>query len=199
MKRILILAALVFITSQSFSQFTIGPKIGLTMNKLNTDLESYTDEMKTGFQIGAFVRFGKKLFVQPEVMFATTGGKITNDNLDMKADIKLSTVQVPLLIGFRLLNLKVVKLNVMGGPAYSFVTNKELSTEKDWPDDIISKDNIKDGIWQFQLGGGVEVLMFTLDVRYGWGLNNMWEASDGGDSQDMKNNAWNISLGWKIL
>jgi hypothetical protein len=199
MKKVFLLSALVFLASVTFAQFTIGPKIGFTMSKLTTNFEDVVEEAKAGFQFGAFARFGDKLYVQPELMFVTKGGIIKSGTvLDAKYSIKLSTMQIPVLVGYRLLNLKVVNLRLMGGPAFSFITNKEIDLDEGTPEGIISDNNIKDAIWSIQLGAGVDVLMFTLDVRYEWGLNNLWDPQ-GGTSYDMKSNLWNISLGWKIL
>lgn len=198
MKKAILVSVMLFLASVTFAQFTVGPKVGLTMSKLTTNFEDVTEEMKTGYQFGAFVRFGKKLYVQPEIMFATKGGIIKESGLDTKTTVKLSTIQVPLLIGFKLINMKVVNLRLMGGPAISFVTNKEITLSTTSGEEAFDGAHIKDAIWNFQLGAGIDVLMFTLDVRYEWGLNNIWDPQ-GDASYDMKNNLWNISLGWMIL
>ncbi len=198
MKKAILVSVMLFMASVTFGQFTVGPKIGLTMSKLSTNFEDVKEEAKAGFQFGAFVRFGKKLYVQPEVMFATKGGIIKSEGTDIQTDIKLNTLQVPVIIGFHLLNLKVVNLRIHGGPAVSFVLKEEIEISEVL-EDPITEDHIKNTIWNFQLGAGVDVLMFTLDVRYEWGLNNIFDPGDSGTSYDMKNNLWNISLGWKIL
>ena len=198
MKRAILLSSMLFMATFVFGQFTIGPKVGLTMSKLSTNFEDVEEEMKTGFQFGAFARFGKKLYVQPELIFATKGGIIKEEGFNTKTTVKLSTVQIPVIIGFKLLNLNVVNLRIHGGPAMSFVTNKEVTISTDTGAEAFDGAHIKDAIWNFQLGLGVDVLMFTLDVRYEWGLNNIWDPQ-GGDTFDMKNNLWNISLGWMIL
>ena len=199
MKKVILLSAFIFLTAITFAQFTVGPKIGLTLSKLNNNFEEATEEMKTGYQFGAFVRFGKKIYVQPEIMFVTKGGIIKKDDgFNTKTKVNLSTVQIPLIVGYRILNFKVVNLRLHGGPAISFVTNKEVTISTDSGEEAFDGAHIKDAIWSFQLGLGVDILMFTLDVRYEWGLNNIWDPLDG-DTYDMKNNLWNISLGWKIL
>ncbi len=198
MKRAILLSVMIFMASFVFGQFTIGPKVGLTMSKLSTNFEDVQEEVKTGFQFGAFARFGKKLYVQPELIFVTKGGIIKEEGFTTKTKVNLSTVQVPVIIGFKILNLKVVNLRIHGGPAISFVTNKEVVISTDTGEEAFDGAHIKDAIWNFQLGLGVDVLMFTLDVRYEWGLNNIWDPLDG-TSYDMKNNLWNISLGWMIL
>jgi len=138
------------------------------------------------------------MYVQPELIFVTKGGIIKEPGLNLETKVDLKTVQIPLIVGFKLLNLKVVNLRVHGGPAVSFVTNKEVTINTETTSEALDGAHIKDAIWNFQLGLGVDVLMFTLDVRYEWGLNNIWEPLDG-DSHDMRNNLWNISLGWMIL
>lgn len=194
MKKAFLLSALVFLTSVTFAQFTIGPKIGFTIGKLNTNFEEAKEEAKPGFQFGAFARFGDKLYLQPELMFVSKGGTIQTDL--NKSSVKLNTMQIPIMVGYRLLNLKVVNLRVMGGPALSFIINKEITIKEG--EQFIKDTNIKDAIWSLQLGAGVDVLMFTLDVRYEWGLNNLYDPQ-GETSYDIKSNLWNVSLGWKIL
>jgi len=198
MKRAILISMMLFLASVTFGQLTLGPKIGLTMSKLSTNFEDVKEEAKAGFQFGAFVRMGSKLYVQPEVIFASKGGIIKSEGVDLQTDIKLNTIQIPVLVGFHLMNMKAVNLRIMGGPAVSFVLKEEIDVNQAI-ESPITDDHIKNTIWNFQLGAGVDVLMFTLDVRYEWGLNNIFEPQDGGDSYDMKNNLWNISLGWKIL
>lgn len=200
MKKVLFLSAFLFLSCTIFAQFSIGPKIGITMSKLSTDYEDFVEEMKTGYQFGAFARFGKKIYVQPELMYQTSGGIIKSETgLNAKTKVNLSSVQIPVMVGYRLLNLNVVNLRIMGGPAIAFVTNKEVTLSSNNLEEAVSGNNIKDAIWSFQLGAGVDVLMFTLDVRYEWGLNNLYDPPSGNEEIDMRSNLWQVSLGWKIL
>ena len=128
-------------------------------------------------------------------MFVTKGGDIQHEDLNLKTTVNLNTVQIPVMVGYQLLNLKAVKLRILGGPTVSVVVNEEIEIDKNIPNPI-TEDDIKNGIWTLDAGFGVDILMFTIDVRYEWGLNNLW---DGEGSYDMKNNLWNISLGWMIL
>lgn len=199
MKRAVLVITILFLGCTSFAQLTFGPKVGFTMSKLKTNFEEIKEEVKPGFQFGAFVRIGKKVYLQPELMFVTKGGIIKSEaGLNTKTKVNLSTIQVPVIAGYKLINLEVVNLRILAGPAFSFITNKELTISTDNGEQTIKDTNLKDAIWSFNLGAGVDVLMFTLDVRYEWGLNNIYDPQ-GGQDQDMKNNLWNVSLGWKIL
>ncbi|MEN8224851.1 MAG: porin family protein [Bacteroidota bacterium] len=196
MKRVISFSAFIFLAGITFAQFTVGPKVGFTMSKLVTNLEDVTEEVKTGFQFGAFARFGDKIYVQPELMYVAKGGIIKEDLTNYK--VHLSTIQIPALVGYNLLNLGVANIHLVGGPAISFITNKEVTLSGTALGDAVKDKNIKNGIWSLHMGAGIDVMMFTLDIRYEMGLNNMWDPLDGA-VYDMKNNLWNISLGWKIL
>ena len=125
------------------------------------------------------------------------GGTLKTDGMDLETKITLNTIEIPVEVGFKLLNLNVVSLNIMGGPSASFVVKEEIEINKEI-ENPITEDHIKNTIWNFNLGVGVDVLMFTFDVRYNWGLNNILEPI-GEQSNEMKNNMWTVSLGWKIL
>lgn len=198
MKKVILASVFLFLGAAVSAQLTLGPKIGITMSKLSVDKEDYTEELKTGFQLGAFVRVGKKLYVQPEVMFSTTGGVLKTEDRNLNTTIKLNTVQIPVLVGYKFINFKLVNLRVMAGPAISMIVNKDIEFDEKI-ENPITEDDLKNASWTFQLGGGVDVLMFTLDVRYEWGLNNIHDPEAGINKFDMKNNLWSVSLGWKIL
>ncbi|MDT8393836.1 MAG: porin family protein [Bacteroidales bacterium] len=198
MKKLILLSVFLFLGAAVSAQLTFGPKIGITMSKLSVDKDDYTEELKTGFQLGAFVRVGKKVFLQPEVMFSTTGGVLKTEDRNLKTTVKLNTVQVPVLVGYKFINFKLVNLRVMAGPAISMIVNKDIEFDEKI-ENPIKEDDLKNASWTFQLGGGVDVMMLTLDVRYEWGLNNIHDPEAGLNKFDMKNNLWTVSLGWKIL
>jgi hypothetical protein len=200
MKKLLFFSIIVLMTTAVFAQFTIGPKVGFTMSKLNVSgtVQDFTQEAKAGWQIGAFARFGKKLYLQPELMFTTSGGILYTEGDELKTKVTLNNIQVPVMLGFKLINLKIVNVRIMGGPAISFVTNTEISSDQHIENPLAGED-IKSANWSAQLGFGVDVLMFALDVRYEWGLSNIYDPPAGDPSGDMKSNLWNVSLGWKIF
>ena len=206
MKKLIIIAISIFIVSTGFAQMkglTLGPKIGVNFSKISDNVEGLKESMKPGFEIGAFVRIGQKLYFQPEAMFKTKGGKFdvegTNTS-DVSYKVKLQTVDVPLMIGVRFLDLKAVNIRLMLGPVASFVLNKDIDTD-DNSNPVFEKSDFKDINWGFQGGAGIDVLFLTLDVRYELGLNNIYDGKDvvSGKAIDFKNNLWSVTLGFKIL
>jgi hypothetical protein len=173
--------------------FSFGPKIGLNISKLSTDVSAITTAAKSGLQIGAFVRLGNKTYIQPELMFSGRGGIFEGITPDKNSNFSLKTLDIPVLIGTKVINAPLAKLRIYAGPVASFVLTKswKIGDIEQAEDDI----KLKNAIWSATVGAGVDILMLTLDVRYELGLNNI--SSD--NSSSVKNNMWNISLGWKIL
>ena len=179
--------------------FTIGPKIGFNTTKLSTDTDSITSKLKSNFQFGAFVRLGNKLFVQPEINYVTKGGEISsvnklNETLHQKVTLK--TLTIPILIGVRVLDLKVASIHLVAGPVASFTLNKKLSItdpESNFP--VTKKSDFKTASWAIQAGAGIDVLKFTFDIRYEADLSDVYNAS----GISLKNNLFNVSLGLKLF
>jgi len=103
----------------------------------------------------------------------------------------------------KITDLKLVNIRATAGPTANFIVNKKIeTTEGSNYISPIKEADIKDVHWGFQLGAGVDVLMFTLDVQYSIGLNNVIGTIDVGGSPvkfDSKKNGFIVSLGWKIF
>jgi hypothetical protein len=176
--------------------FNIGPKVGFNTRKLSSDFDSIKADPSGSFQIGAFMRIGKKVYVQPEVYYIVRGGSLSIGGLGSQ-EIKMKSVTVPLLIGVRPINTGIFNLRFMAGPAITFVNDVTLTTSNinaAWP--IRTEEDIKKTNWSFQLGGGIDILKFTLDLRYEIGVDNIYS---GEESLKLRNNLFNVSLGLKLL
>jgi hypothetical protein len=207
MKKILLLSILAFLAFSVNAQLSLGPKIGYSTLKLSVDQSDITTDLKNNFLFGAFVRLGNKVYLQPEINWYTSGTVFSRPSIGslspFEQEIKLRNVQVPVFVGFKLIDLKLINIRAMAGPTANFIVNKEIETmEGQNYIAPIKETDIKDVHWGFQLGAGVDVLMFTLDVQYSVGLNNVIGTIDVGGSPikfDSKKNGFIVSLGWKIF
>jgi len=173
--------------------FNFGPKVGFNTNKLTTNREEIKESFSANLYTGFFFRFGDKTFIQPELNFATKSGFFSSNNILDAREIELSTLEVPILIGSEVMNLKALTFRTMIGPTMSFVLDKEIVMRS--PDLRIDPDKLKNAIWGLQAGVGVDFLMLTLDLRYEIGLTNI-SAIEG---IEIRNALFNVSLGWKIF
>ncbi|MBC8489279.1 MAG: PorT family protein [Bacteroidetes bacterium] len=212
MKKIFLISIIIFLCSYTFAQLPInfGIKGAFTMSKLTTDVSDYTEAAKNGFQAGVFLRLGKKLHIQPEAYFTLKKGELKYDiaggsSPSIEQTIKLSTIDVPVLLGYKIIDISKINVRLQAGPVASFVVNKNFDlsvngVDQETDDDY--KDSFKDMNWGLQLGAGVDVLMLTIDLRYELGLSNLYDKPDNASSDDVgefKNNVFLISVGWKIL
>jgi len=198
MKKIILLFAITFIASTAFTQISLGPKIGYNTSKLSTDKSDIKSDLQSSFQFGAFLRLGTKIYVQPEINWVTEGGTFKSEigfSNPFESDVKLKTIQIPFLVGAKVIDLKLLNLRIFAGPTASIVTEKTIEGTNDLG---IHVDDIEDLNWGLQVGAGVDVLIFTLDVRYNIGLTKVIGDVDG-NTYDSKSNGFTVSLGWKIF
>lgn len=200
MKKINFLFAFLMLCSVSYAQspVTFGPKVGYTTSKLRTELKGFEEDFKAGFQAGAFIRINvsKKFYLQPEIYYAIKGGNLDSNSLTQK--FKLETLDVPLIVGYKLIGKEAFNFRLFAGPVASFIMDKNIKFKLDGKELSGDKVNntIKDAIWGVQMGAGFDILIFTFDVRYEIGLNDI--SSDNYEAK-LKSNTFHVSLGWKIL
>jgi hypothetical protein len=203
MKKITFIFILFMASGFAFGQFSIGPKIGFNTSKLTTDLDQIESDVANNFNFGVFVRLGTKIYLQPEINWLTSGGVYKKPEIDdvkpIKQEVTMKSIEIPVIVGWRIINLGVGNIRVLAGPSASIVTDKTVSTSD--PDNFINpikESDIEDMLWGFNIGAGADILMFTLDIRYQMGLNEVIQEVEG-FSFNSKNNMFAVSLGWKIL
>lgn len=215
MKKITFFLSFLFISSVAFSQLGFGIKGAFTMSSLSTDISDYSEAAQSGYQLGAFVRIGKKLHLQPEAYFTMKGGDLAAnvadpldplETVEVKQAMTLNTIDIPLLIGYKIFDPPTLNVRLQAGPVLSMVMNKKFDVTLDGvelPEDQTQnlEDEFKDANWGLQFGAGVDVLFLTVDVRYEMGLTDIYEKSDATnvDYGSLKNNLFVVSVGWKIL
>lgn len=162
-KRILSTLVLSLLAIAGFSQLHIKPGIGLTATDY-VNFGEYGAAAKIGTQIGGSLAFGKKLYVEPGVFYATKSSEFTtNTSTAMKNTVK--GIRVPVAIGLGVLGNEdsAANLRIFGGGSGFFVTGVS--------GDDISKDNQNSPQWGVFAGAGVDVLFLYLDLSYEWSLS----------------------------
>ena len=207
MKKSIILIAFLAIGLPTFAQlpftFDLGVKAGINSTRINTDnatfnsitYANFASDAKSGFNVGAFARLGgKNLYIQPELLYCQRNGQSSTELVTQT--IALKTIQVPVLLGIKLINLKVASVRAFTGPAMSYVlTSSNIKMNLPNFDPL----NFKKNIWDWQLGAGIDILMFTFDVRYEWGLSNTSEGKISQVGFVNKGNVLTFSMGFKFI
>lgn len=137
--------------------FWIGPKFGLDLkpaifNQIGTQLSS-------NYQIGIMMQFGRTLYLQPEVYYASyrdnnTSVSYGHTSLYQESKNSVNYIKAPLMVGLKFLDLGLFSLHLKTGPEFSF---RLASGDR----------NATENAFAWQVGGGVDILGFiTTDIRY---------------------------------
>ncbi|MGB5463149.1 MAG: outer membrane beta-barrel protein [Aureibaculum sp.] len=171
MKKLLILIILFFSYAIAQAQIDInyGVTTGINYNS-NGDLsitgtiagldEKITGKKDVGYHIGLYTQFNlPKLYIRPELFFKRTKNTY-NHILSPSSEFKLSTLELPVLVGF-----KIIKpINFYIGPSLQYIIDNDFSSNFD-----LSID--KELILEFNIGLGVQLDKFGIDLRYKTGFS----------------------------
>jgi hypothetical protein len=201
MKKLIFLISAVLLSAFSYAQFTFGPQIGYASSTLTLNYDSISSAAKSNFVFGAFARFGKKIYLQPEVNWGSSGSSVKFDvgSGTVTEEINIKSIQVPVSLGWKIINLKVVNIRIYGGVTPSFVTNVTITDPSQ--SNYLVPDNFKNVLWNYQVGAGVDVLFLALNVSWVGGMSNVFanDVSFNGQTLSSKSNIFQVTLGWKIL
>ncbi len=221
MKRILFSVVFLLFVAVASAQFNFGLKAGynssLSLENLGSlsdgsyNMDNVKSEMWNNFQAGAFARvLIKKFYIQPEVLYSVQKKDyelkqvlIDEDTRrDVNTYMNISNVEVPLLVGYKLLDMKVANVRVFAGPRFTMNAGSSLQYENLSEEEItvagLAQD-FKDSQVSIDAGVGVDLFMFALDARV-----NLIQDFQGLKSTDLKNismptNTFVISLAWKLF
>ena len=181
--------------------FTLGVKGGYTSAKFNLDdydqrLWRIETDAKSGYLAGIYtrVRIFKPLAFQPEFYFVQKKGQIdlfaVNTDLPLPDSSFVTTAKsldIPLLLHLRLIDLDFLKIFAIGGPVVS--VNFDVSSDPEVGFDY-DKSN-----WTILVGGGIEFWRMVLDARYEWSLSNIGSSNNGNEFYNMLS----LNVGFKLF
>lgn len=187
---IILLFASFLLPAAAQSPINLGLKGGISSSKLTSNLDEYNEESINNFHAGAFIRVNLgRIYVQPEAYFNSKGGELKESG-GIVNSFDLKTVDVPVLLGIKIINADPLVVRANAGPVFSFVTDKELNEGSDF-----DRDYIEDNFFGWQYGVGLDFMMFTLDARV---ENSSGELYKGPDLES-KSKSFVVSLGIKLL
>jgi len=221
MKKFIIASVMLLSVSITYAQLNFGVKAGfnssLSLNNSHSlstgdyNLNSVKSDLSNGFQAGVFARFGfKKIYFQPEFLYnmgkkdyTMTLQDAQNNDVQLDKRVTISTLEVPLLLGYKLLDLKLINLRAFAGPKLRFNAGSSLDYNVLAAGGSITADQLSKDIKAAQLGLeagiGVDILMFTLDARYNL-IKDMYQTKlDSKIIDDIPANTFVISLGYKFF
>ena len=182
----LILIAVMAFIVPSFAQLDVSFMAGINSTNFRADPDEYISLNDYGYQGGVHVRIGKKTFVETGVQWlqSRTEFRSNINGVLHSDDIKVSQIRIPLYLGRRIVKLGIVDLRINTGPTMRIVSDVLNN------DHQIEKSYFTDAAYSWDVGAGLDVLSFSLDVNYEIGLTNFIEGVNGTQSDIL-----NVTLG----
>ncbi|RXQ88072.1 PorT family protein [Ancylomarina salipaludis] len=195
MKKLLLVAAICLFSSALFAQLSspisLGVHGGLVSTKLDANMNgaSIKENAKNGMMLGVFARINiNKWYIQPELNYVVRKSEtvIAGESYDFKT----KTMDIPMLLGYKIVKLPLFKLRAFAGPVASFNIDNSFSQSVK---DQFGDPDFKSAVWNGKVGAGVDVWKLTLDVDYEFGLTDV-------SSEFLKKNKMvNITLGFRFF
>jgi hypothetical protein len=238
-KTFLLITALLMMGSAAFAgggiDLAIGPKVGFQTASLSYQKADIKAGFSNHFTAGIFGRVTVgRVYVQPEVLYFKTSnvfdahviGVEENENLfnlptgaNVNLTLNQMNLQVPILVGFNVIDLDVVTLRAQVGPTANFVLQSKTLYDQTYTLEgqtaeianttTDEKFNPKSISWGVQAGLGVDVLKrITLDINYNFGLSKMFDALnettlgetfDFSNIDNTKQNMFMVTIGYKFF
>lgn len=193
MKKILfLLAVAVFSASVASAQLTLRPYAGINSNSLTEDFEDSEWKSKIGYQVGVDFQIGSKFYIQPGIQaeFAKNEIKSLIPGVDEDFEFKRTHLRIPVMIGYAFGEIDGdFAARIFTGPNASIVISGEADGE-----DI--KEDLKNAVFGWNIGAGVDFSILFLDLGYQFGLSEVFDSEDFDNSS--KGNSFYANAGIRI-
>ena len=203
-RKTIIFIVCAFLSVNAFSQLRFGLTAGLSLSdmKANDFTTSLADggyhvetvkNTKVGLQGGlvAQIILGG-FFLQPEFLLVYTGGdvKISDINSSHVQSQRFTKLDIPVLVG-----AKMGPLRLGAGPVASFILSKPSDAWDFSGANVKSKYN--NATFGYQVGAGLDIFKFSVDLKYEGNLSKLGNAVNIGDHSyafDSRNNQWILAV-----
>ena len=184
----------------SQAELAIGIKAGPNFATIDTESTASTNyKNRAGFHGGAFVLVkAAKFGVQPEIIFSQQGSKVEINSQNFESNF--TYVNIPVILKLYTL----AGINIQAGPQFGFITNAETPIQDQLNPGSYKvqdvKDKMKSSDFTLALGLGWDLPFgLTIDARYNMGLSKLYKEAPSQQTEDAKNQVFQVSLGFKLL
>lgn len=192
MKKVLVVAALMFSSVATFAQHAVGsfnlqPKVGVSIANLT---DNNSSDARVGLVDGVEGEYqASDIFsVSAGVLYSMQGAKF--DAFGAKSTEKLDYINVPIMANVYVVKGLAVKLGVQPG----FKVNDKLDLRMPVLGGALVDLKAKSVDFSIPVGISYEYNNFQVDARYNWGLTKVFDV----DKLDQKNSVFQITLGYKF-
>lgn len=193
-KSIFILLLSVIGASGISAQLTIRPYVGINSNTLTEDIADFADwKTKIGYQLGADLQIGRRFYVQPGFQAEFARNKIESTIPGSEdTEFKRTHLRVPVMVGYAFGKIDGnFAARLFTGPNASIVLAAEV-------DDQDIKDQLKNAVFGWNVGAGLDISILFIDLGYQIGLSNVFDDLGLDAENGSKGNAFYANAGVRL-
>lgn len=233
-KSFLLIAMLLLFGGSMFAQdFDLGVKLGYQTSHLSYKKADIKSDFLNHMTFGLFGRIEiGSFYIEPEVLYYKTGDifELTAENLsegwslpEEKVTFTLneSNIQVPILLGWKAIDLGVVAIRLQAGPTANFTLSSQTLFDETFSLTNTSGEvkpinegtnlglDTKSISWGIQAGLGADILgKITVDINYNFGLSSVFGKLNStslgnyfnfNNIEQTKKNMFLVTVGYKLL
>jgi hypothetical protein len=196
-KKFSLIVGILMMSTCAFSQVSVnfGPKVGINYSQLSFSRSNrqINNQYATGYQGGAFVRINiKRFYLQPEALFNEKGSRISfdaNPGNRLSGKVKLQSLDIPLLLGFKVIDSDFFNLRITAGTVNSLLLRDQSAVLNNLSPDV----SFRRSQFGYQAGLGIDLANLTLDARYERAFQRITSELGG------RPGSFTFSVGFKIL
>jgi len=187
------------IASVSLAQLELKPAIGFNVARFDSDprfdskQDSLVGDARVGYQIGASLAIGRKMYVEPGIFYNRMNQSFTPTNIDnLKTEFTFNAnyIRIPVNFGFQFIgnSESFAGLRIYLGPSMLIPMSVK---DNSYP---IVKSDLQSPQFDIAAGAGLNIWLLFLDVSYGWGLTPQFKD----DSIEAKMQALYVNAGFRF-
>jgi len=173
MKKLILLAMTGGLIATASAQFQVNPQVGVNYQHMTDPGPGLEYKAAMGWQLGADLRFGDRLYVQPGAFFgrgATVARSSFADTLVIENDLVRTNLKLKALVGYRLVDTYQFDVRFAMGPTY------DVLLSVDSKDDRIgyNRGDFSSGSMNIDAALGFDMGLFTLEPSASFGLSRVF-------------------------
>ncbi|MBK9148751.1 MAG: outer membrane beta-barrel protein [Flavobacteriales bacterium] len=172
-KQLVLLATALFVSGAS-AQFQFNPQAGINFQSITNPGAGIEYKANVGWQLGADLRFGNRLFFQPGAHFgrsSTAYKAINNDTLLFENDLVRTNLKLNALVGYRIIDSYQFDLRFMAGPTYDVL----LSVDNRNDQIGYNRGDFRTGSFNLDAALGFDMGLVTVQPGVSFGLSRVFK------------------------
>jgi hypothetical protein len=194
MKKLFASLALKVSVLATSAQFQVNPQMGLSFQDLTGPTTTTRYKAAFGYQLGADLRFGDRLFFQPGAFISRNATVVTVDDFEhttIEKDLIRTSLKLRALAGYRIIDSYQFDLRLAVGPSYDVL----LSVD-DKQDGIgWNQGDFNKGSFNFDAGLGFDMGYFSLEPGVSFGLSRAFSDAEAVSDIDSKYLTYGLTIG----